>query len=233
MIVTDTNTGNITTNTTNLSNNAGSDYTTAYVTIAAPGGGGTTATAVAVLSPGEGHGTDPVTELGGYYVGIRSLLTGAEGSGDFIVNNLFRQIGLVKNPYEYDSETVATDNTLSALTTLDLGDSVTHVFTAGDVFEQISGTGTGAKGYVDSFELKNDGHYYLKYHQNDSTGYKAVTDDGNIQSTNGALSGLAAVDSITLPEVQPYSGKVLFVENRAPISRTASQIEDIRLILEF
>lgn len=235
VIVTGTqSTNSATTRTTNLSANAGSNYTVAYVTIAAPGGGGVTATARAVLSPGNGHGTDPVTELGGYYVGIRSLLTGAEGSGDFIVNNLFRQIGLVKNPHNYGTSVVATDATLSSLKKLDLGTSVTHPFVAGDTFTQISGTGTGATGIVDSFDLNSgNNHYYLKYHQNDSTGYIAFTDDGNIQSTSGSASGLAAVTAIVNPEIQPYSGKVLFVENRAAISRTASQIEDIRLILEF
>jgi hypothetical protein len=35
------------------------------------------------------------------------------------------------------------------------------------------------------------------------------------------------------PEVQPFTGEVLFLENRAPINRSASQIEDIKVIIEF
>lgn len=235
VIVTGTNSGTAQQRSTALSSNAGTNYTTVFITLS--GGNGSGATVSAVLSPGHGHGTDPVTELGGYYVGIRSLLTGAEGSGDFIVNNQFRQIAIVKNPYVYNTTTPATDNTLSSLYTLDLGTSIVHAFTVGDTFTQIGGTGAGAVGIVDSFEKSTvNNHWYLKYHQNDSTGYKQFTDDSTrIQSTNGTAEGEAdiATNGVLPPEIQPYSGKVMFVESRAPISRTASQIEDIRLILEF
>jgi len=77
--------------------NPGSGYSVAYVTIT--GGGGSGASARAILPPKNGHGTDPVSELGGFYVGMRVILSGNEG-GDFIVNNAkFRQIALIKNPY--------------------------------------------------------------------------------------------------------------------------------------
>ena len=34
-------------------------------------------------------------------------------------------------------------------------------------------------------------------------------------------------------EAHKGSGEMVFLENRAPISRTATQIEDIKLIIEF
>lgn len=68
------------------------------VTISFSGGGGSGATARAILSPKGGHGTDPVSELGGFFIGIRTVLNGPEGSGDFIVSGAeFRQIALIKD----------------------------------------------------------------------------------------------------------------------------------------
>ena len=52
------------------------------------------------------------------------------------------------------------------------------------------------------------------------------------QTTLGA--GLTTESTAVInPEVDRASGEVLFYENRAPISRTTTQIEDIKLILEF
>lgn len=232
VIVTSTGSGTLQQRSTALSANAGANYTAAYVTIT--GGNGSGALVSAVLSPGNGHGTDPVTELGGYYVGIRTLLTGAEND-TFIVNNYFRQIGIVKDPYNYGTSNVATSNYLNALKVLDLGTSVANNFTVGDTFIQVGGTGAGAKGIIDSYEQSEvNSHWYLKYHQNDSTGYTAfTTNDTRIESINGTAEGEANIASLVSPDVQPYSGKVLFVESRPAISRTTSQIEDIRVIVEF
>jgi hypothetical protein len=35
------------------------------------------------------------------------------------------------------------------------------------------------------------------------------------------------------PEVEKYTGQVLYVENRGAVTRAADQIEDIKLIIEM
>lgn len=228
VIVTGSDNANPTTAATNFATNAGSNYNTAYVTLS--GGGGSGAIIRAVLSPGDGHGTDPVRELGAYYVGLRTVLTGAEGSGDFIVNNAFRQIGIIKNPYNYGTSTVSTGSTLNALKILKFSAKNTDL-TEG---EYITGATSGAKAYVDSFYV-DSGTYYVKYHQNDKTGYTAFQTNesitGSVAGSNAAT--IASSGGLINPEVQPFSGKVLFIDNRAPINRTTSQIEDIKVIVEF
>jgi hypothetical protein len=48
--------------------------------------------------------------------------------------------------------------------------------------------------------------------------------------------GTGTVGTITAtntPGLEPYSGDVLYIENRSPISRSDDQIEDVKLIVEF
>ena len=43
----------------------------------------------------------------------------------------------------------------------------------------------------------------------------------------------ATVTSLTAGEFKPYSGTLLYVENRSPVVRASDQTEDIKLIIEF
>ena len=71
-----TKTGNTITAITMAQARKGTNYTVAQVSIT--GGSGSLATARAVISPPGGHGVDPVHELGAFYVGLNTLLTGTE-----------------------------------------------------------------------------------------------------------------------------------------------------------
>ena len=207
-----------------LINNNGANYTNVKVTLT--GGTGTGATARAVLSPPGGHGTDPVGELGGVFIGMRVVLTGAEG-GDFIVNGgEFRQLGIIRNPTNYGTTTTSTATTLSALKTITLGAGSVGGFIVGDV---ITGGVTGAKAYVDSFDSATG---IIKYHQNDKTGYTAFSTSPQ-DGLAGVLGGSGTVGSLGNPEVNKFSGTVIFVENRTALKRSASQLEDIKVIVEF
>lgn len=201
-------------------NNAGGDYDIANVYLT--GGGGTGATATAILSPGNGHGTDPVKELGATYIGLNVKFDGEEGDGDFVVNNDFRQIGILQNPFNFGTSTIATDTTLQALK------SITFSSHSGFVVDDVIVGGTsGAVAYVDFYDVDLG---ILRYHQNNKTGFVSFQTGETI---TGNTSGTGVVDTLNNPEVQPYSGQVLFIENREPVSRAAQQIEDIKIVIEF
>lgn len=202
--------------------NCGSGYTSAYVTIT--GGVGSGAQIRAVLSPKNGHGTDPVRELGGFYTECRVLVAGTE-SGAFPASGPFRQITMVKNPLNYGLTTIADATALSALKSMTVSDA-SGSFATGDIIE---GGTSGAQAYVDSFDGTT-----LLYHQNDSTDYvdfQVSTAGGEVISNESAVT--ATIDTLGNPDVQPFSGEVMFIENRIPINRSASQVEDIRFIVEF
>jgi len=140
---------------------------------------------------------------------------------------------LLKNPRVYNATplagAIASADTLKATNYLDF-DSAVDV-TDYTVDELIVGQTSGAQAFVVEIDSSNG---YIHYHQNDKTGYASFTDGEDVQgqtsTTTGALESASAVGN---PEVDRQSGEVLFLENRDPINRTTTQIEDIKVILEF
>tara|TARA_R110000765_G_scaffold303135_1_gene397248 strand:- start:2606 stop:3970 length:1365 start_codon:yes stop_codon:yes gene_type:complete len=202
----------------------GAGYDVASITI--PGGTGGVITFT--IAPENGHGTDPVSELGGRYVLVNAQLDGT-GSGDLTVGNDFRQLSLIKNPYEADGTTIATSTTynpvqaLIAATPID-ANSLT-------VTEYITGASSGAIAYVIA---TNGTTGYISFTQNNKTGYGVFT-DGEI--VNGNVSGTVTLAATALatdtPEVELNSGEVLLVDNIDPVTRGSNQTEDVKMVIEF
>ena len=218
----------------------GTNYTRAKVVLS--GGGGSLGTARAVIAPNyrgsgkSGHGTDPRAELGGFFMGVNVKLDGADGSGDITVGNDFRQIMLVKNPLNGTGAAagqIASSDTLKAMDYLDFSNtfSVGSNVSSFTVDEVITGQTSGAVAFVTEIDTSNG---FVYYHQNEKTGYVSFTNGeevvGTLSSTNGTLESSNAVKAA---ELDRESGDILFLENRLPINRTATQIEDIKIILEF
>ena len=202
--------------------NKGADYSVAHIQI--KDGGGTSAAARPVLAPENGHGTDPVKELGGFFAAVNTLLSGTDG-GDLTVGNDFRQITLVKNPFNFGTSTVSTATTLQANGALNFA-STTSAFQADELIEQ---------GDTKAFVVHVDSATgYVYYTQNSKTGYGSFVTGSNVLGlTSGAQGTPPSSGFLIDPEVDVHSGDIIFLENRNPIDRTASQIEDIKIIIEF
>lgn len=197
--------------------NIGSGYDYANVSISGDGVG---ATARAIIAPPGGHGSDPVSELGGFYTIANINLDGDEG-GDFLTDNEYRQLGLILNPTV--SSVVTTATTLRATYELEYSNLSGGSFAADDT---ITGGTSGTKAYIDSVDAINGKIYF---HQEAATGYGDFTIGEEI-----AVGGVTAdVDAVNDPEVDSFSGRVLYIENRSPVNRAEDQIEDVKLILEF
>jgi len=203
--------------------NAGAGYNFARVTFT--GGGGSAAAARPVIGPKGGFGADPRNDLRAHYITTNISLTYADGGGDFIVGNDFRQIGILRNPYDYGTTNVSTADTMSASYSITLDDTTGSY--ASD--EEIEGTSSGARAIVDHYDSANG---VIRYHQTDETGYEAFTTSDNIREYGTSDTGVG-VDTLGNPEVQPFSGEVVFLENRTPVNRASDQIETIKLVLEF
>ena len=209
--------------------NKGTNYRVADLVIS--GGAGSDATARAVISPKAGHGVDPVSELGGFFVALNTKLDGNDG-GDLTVGNDFRQITLINEPRDYNATplagNIATADTLKATSYLDFNSSATVANYTVD--ELIVGAG-GAQAYVVEKDTSNG---YLRYHQNSKTGYKAFVNGEVVTGQSSSQADtLETSNAVGNPEVDRASGEILFLENRNPISRTTTQIEDIKVIIEF
>jgi len=198
-----------------------------------------------IMSPEGGHGADLAAEFFAKRVMTNIRLTYAEGSGDFPVDNDFRRIGIIQDPYNYGTTTVASASTLRGTAALKLTGS--GDFTIDEEITQTVSGGT-AKGRVVSWDSTNG---ILKYFQspdlhthngkvlafdhatNNVTGATSSTArpiDGN-QDT--ALADISFTDGKANPEIAPNSGDIVYIENRRQITRAADQIEDIKLVIEF
>ena len=206
--------------------NHGYTFTKAAVTIS--GGGGTLATARANISPALGIGADPTADLRATALMFNTKPAGTE-SGKFLVGQDFRQVALIKNP----KVTGATDSDYTvasglALTKMNfIGAAATTAFTAD---KTILGGTSGAKAYVSTFNATDSDYIY--YHQDETTGFGVFTDSEGITEVDGDGAGTA--DSATIPlDINKLTGDILYVENRAAIDRSASQTEDIKVIIQI
>jgi len=211
---------------------AGSKYTFATVTM--PAGAGSPSTAAIItplIGPPGGHGYNAVNELGGFYIMTNTTISGTEGSGDFVVDQDFRRVGVVLNPYNYGTAVVATASTRNALK------SMTFSGTPGTflIDEAITGGTSGAKGLVVAWDATTK---ILKYIQTQWTGVSATLPYNEVafavaETVTSASLAAGTIASLTNPEIDYYSGNTIYVEDRAPISRATDQTENIKLIVEF
>ena len=198
-----------------------------------------------IMSPEGGHGADLAAEFFAKRVMTNIRLTYAEGSGDFPVDNDFRRIGIIQDPYNYGTTTVASASTLRGTAALKLTGS--GDYTIDEEITQTVSSGT-AKGRVVSWDSTNG---ILKYFQspdlhthngkvlafdhatNNVTGATSSTARPIDANQDTALADISFTDGKANPEIAPNSGDIVYIENRRQITRAADQMEDIKLVIEF
>ena len=194
--------------------NAGSGYT--YATAAFSAGA---AAATPIISPKGGHGANAVEELGGKYIMLNVRLDGNE-SNTLSTANEFRQVGIVRDAYTYGTTTRAIATSYRQTFKYTLSSVSGGPFTLDEVITSGSNTAT-----VVEWDNTNSILYVTQPLNNAFANGASVT--GGTSGATGTIS------TITTPGLQPYSGDIIYVENRVPISRASDQIEDVKLIIQF
>ena len=229
--------------------NAGTGYTFGTISNAQIVAAGATSLTGAeidvIIEPKGGHGFNAVEELGGFYVMMNTSLEGTESSNtsDFSVANDFRKISLIRDPNSGGS--AATSTTLRATQAVNLS-GVTGTFTAD---EEINQATTGAVGKVVEWDSVNNILYYIQTRHTDEgidsngnqtafSGQNVIT--GQSSSANGTpttssstINSQVFTSGYSSAEIDADSGDILYIENRAPITRAADQTENIKLVIEF
>jgi hypothetical protein len=231
---------------------AGTGYTYAYITnadiIAATnaGGAGSGANINVIIPPKGGHGYDALKELGAFYVMMNKSLVGVEGTSDIGVANDFRRIGLVRNPTNYGTTTVATASTRRQIYAA-VFSSVSGTFAADEEINQAS---TGAVGKVIEYDATNKLLYWYQTRFPDVgtdtdgnatafSGANAITGQTSsaaatpLTSSSTDVNGVSITSGYSTPELAADSGDIIYVEERSPITRASDQTENIKLIIEF
>ena len=207
-------------------------YTNVGLTTAGNIGSGTGGLVQPIISPKGGHGKDAVHELGGHFVMTNVKLEQNEGA-DFTVANDFREVGIIKNPFNFGTTTVATSSTARQTYTVTLSGAPSAAY---EIDETITQSTTGAVGRVVEFDSATNTIYY----QQEKYANYGLSANGNVIAFSGSnvitgsnSNGVGTASTYANPELQPDSGKVIYIENRRPISRASDQTEDIKIVVEF
>ena len=150
------------------------------------------------------------------------------------------------NPTTYGTSTVASASTYRQVSATKLT-SVTGTFTPD---EKISQASTGAIGKVVQWDAANLILFYTQTRYDNEgvdangnmtafsgtnvvTGDSASTPTGTPTGNTETVNNVSLVSGYSASEIDADSGDVMYIENRAPVTRSADQTENVKLIIEF
>ena len=201
----------------------GQDYTYATIEVNdVEGGIGTGANLDVVIAPQNGHGFDPVYELGASTLMFDCDFDGSDTS--FVSENDYRQVFIVKNPLDNSTGTLARLEKYTLYHRITTSPGVGNfnedeVVFQGTTFD--TATFTANVVYFDAVQ----NFLYV----NNIRGNFALN-----QSIKGVTSGsIRIINTVQEPSMRPFTGKVLYISNTEPVSRGSNQTDRIRFILKF
>jgi hypothetical protein len=214
--------------------NVGRGYTYADITFVNSAGEEnsleTRASARAVISPIKGHGNNPVTELFSTTVGVVVSLDDNDNK-DLILDNDFRQIGLIKNVYNFDEDAIWREASGTASYIINVTDS--SPYSIDDIVFTDAGTSTEGKfrviQIVESTREEVASGTFDIYLQ----AIVPNIDDDSVITIEGSDSGSLSINSHTNPEISTHYGEIVFIENRQAITRSEDQVETIKALVNF
>lgn len=239
----------------------GRNYSYANVGFVDGLGGGSGASAAAIISPRNAfvnstgthyvsnHGIDMDHELGATGVMVYLNLQSRGSTGKLSTRTSYRRVGIVKNPLLYGTNTIATDAEYRQTWVLNTTNSSSALFTPNEIVLQNKGVAGIAYGVVSSatankLELT---HVFGTFEPNLSI---SGIGNGNVNGQNsGSIlvpslpepfvpvippsTATATVESVEPPEINPFSGDILFLDHNTPVYRDATQSETVRFVLTF
>jgi len=209
----------------------GTGYTFADITVTQTLGTGSGAIFRAVASPINGHGAHAQKELFATNLGVN--VSFANDNDDIIVGDPlssppagqdFRQIGIIKNITQYGSSTLFTNTTATPCFIVSV--SNTGEYSLDDVITSSDGGKFIVIQKVDSDDNAAYDQIYLQRIYGNITATSTLT---NETTSTGNLS----INSITNPEIDVFSGDILYIDNRRPVVRDVDQTETIKVVFKF
>jgi hypothetical protein len=190
-------------------------------------GSGTGALARVILAPKFGHGFNSAKDLqaNSAMVSVRIGEIDSTENGLISVDTSFRQISLIQNPYKYNANSILkfteANSVISQTTNL----------------EVIAGPSYTLKEFVYQGSSINDPIAYGFVNDQTSNEVRITKVKGrfiNGLPLIGSTSGVSrTVTGITNPELEPYSGDILYTKNALKTDRSDGQAENIKLTISF
>jgi hypothetical protein len=188
------------------------------------------------IAPLQGHGGNPKLELAANAIFINARILGKEGNtitsaDDFPAVNDFRQIGLIQDAKDLlGNQLTSTSVTAKYLMRLDDVNKSIASLQDGNSFEDLilQGVTSRAQGrIVDIFStsgVEKEIRYVQigtrKFIQNEYITYQGISDAIRIKS-------------IREPEIDVYTGDILYINNNSKIQRDENQTETINFLITF
>jgi len=201
----------------------GKDYTNATVTITPTAGtGGSGAQARAIIGPPGGHGKSAIDELFGRTVLMYSRLPVTDVKGISFTSN-YRQVTILKNPKTFNSTYYYNGFTGSTCYKVTLGTTpaVNLIGTIVDVYDTpLAENATRTATYT---VIAQSGNTIV---------IQAIDNDDEIIMANPSyrlrnrVSGSGVYYTISYverPDIDRFSGEILFIDNKAPFAPTSEQ----------
>lgn len=198
------------------------------------------------------HGIDPVQDLSAKYVMLYAQLYGNE-SGVVTGTNEYRRIAIVKNPtlstgqramgsvYDLTTKLVFSGTPVASMSASEFTkDELVFQSSSNAYGLVVEQTDTYLRVVRISAEPFTTTGLIVGVGNGNATSLMTLT--GNVVTTAWpetlatpiAASGVtAALEDIVVSPIEPYSGEILYVDQRVPVVRSSDQVEVLRIVLEF
>ncbi len=195
------------------------------------------------IAPLKGHGGDPKLELAANAIFINSRILGRQGNvatsaDDFPSVNDFRQVGLIQNAKDLRGQKISAE-TVSAKYMMrvdDVDNSIDTLQKTGDAVSKdllIQGVSSRAQGrIVDIFSgpgVEKEIRYVQigtrRFLEREYIIYKGLSNPIKIKSKDDG--------GIREPEIDVYTGNILYINNNSKIERDENQTETINFLITF
>jgi len=204
--------------------NPGADYTFVELVIGQTVGSGTGASLRPIVSPNSGHGGNPPRELFAKNVGVTTSFTSDDN--DIIVDNEFRQVGIIKNMHNFAETASFTDSIGTPCHVVTISSSNVSKFNLDDTLTTDDG---GQFDVIQSIDTTGNGTKDTVYLLEKFPGISASSTFTNVTTGDTGMT----INSLVNPEISNHSGEILYIDNRRPITRDENQVETLKVIFNF
>jgi hypothetical protein len=195
---------------------------------------GSNAKVAPIFADTAGLGADPRVDLRS-----TSLMFNIKPEGTvedtWVVDQGYRQLGLIKNPTIYDDSATFTTaqgialNRMTITTAPGDGNAANGYAISFDGDKKIEQASSGAVAWLDYYDDSST----LWYHQDEVTGFTPFTDGNTITVTDYSGGTLTVDTALVNPDIDKFSGELLFVNNTNEVGRETIGSEDIKIVIKL
>lgn len=198
--------------------NSGMNYSFANILITANNGAILPTTRV-ILSPVKGHGSNPIREFNAKSISFYGLFE-AENNNGIIPDNYYRQISVLKNPLKFDDTFILNKRLASPCYNIKY-QNISFALEQGMVLEDADGFGFRIIDFTNTNILLQ------------ALSNNPLTLDSALSIELNNITYVVDIVQVTEPQVDKYSGEILFIENLKKFRPTSDQKISINTIIKL